>query len=82
MRNLGCGSGRYPSGRGGRTAEQRVCVIGSTVRRELFGAENPLGESLRLGDERFRVIGVLAPRGMSIGMDIDEMVLRPGRPGA
>ena len=76
VRNLRLQTGRFlPAGEAAR--EQRVCVIGSTVRRELFGAENPLGELLRLGDERFRIVGVLAPRGMSIGMDMDEMVYIP-----
>ena len=60
-----------------RPASSASASIGSTVRRELFGAENPLGEWLRLGDERFRIIGVLAPRGMSIGMDMDDMVYVP-----
>ncbi len=76
VRNLAIQTGRFlPAGEAAR--EQRVCVVGSTVRRELFGAENPLGEWLRLGDERFRIIGVLAPRGMSIGMDMDDMVFVP-----
>jgi len=76
VRNLAIQTGRFlPAGEAAR--EQRVCVIGSTVRRELFGAGNPLGEWLRLGDERFRIIGVLAPRGMSIGMDMDDMVFVP-----
>lgn len=56
---------------------QRVCVIGTKVRQELFGPANPLGEVLRLGDERFRVIGVMAPRGLSMGADLDEMVHVP-----
>ncbi len=76
VRNVALQTGRFlPSGEAAR--EQRVCVIGSTVRRELFGARNPLGEWLRLADERFRVVGVLAPRGMSIGMDMDDMVYVP-----
>ena len=76
VRNLRMQIGRFlPSAAAGR--DQRVCVIGSTVRRELFGAGNPLGETLRIGDERYRVVGVLAPRGMSIGMDMDEMVYVP-----
>jgi putative ABC transport system permease protein len=76
IRNLQVQIGRFlPAGEAAR--EQRVCVIGSTVRRELFGTQNPLGEVLRLGDERFRVVGVLAPRGRSIGMDMDEMVYVP-----
>lgn len=76
VRHVHIGVGRYlPAGeleRGGR-----VCVIGAKLQRELFGGENPLGEVLRLGDERFKVIGVMAPRGVSIGMDLDEMVHVP-----
>lgn len=55
----------------------RVCVLGPKVQRELFGAENPIGKSLRLGDERFRVIGVWAPRGVSLGSDLDEVIHVP-----
>jgi putative ABC transport system permease protein len=56
---------------------QRVCVIGSTVQRELFGTANPLGEMIRIGEERFRVIGIMGPKGMSVGMDFDEVVYIP-----
>jgi putative ABC transport system permease protein len=55
----------------------RVCVIGPKIARELFQDTNPLGEFLRVGEERFRVIGVLAPRGVTIGMDLDEVVHIP-----
>lgn len=54
-----------------------VCVLGTRVQRELFPGENPLGKLVRIGDWRFRVIGVLAPRGMSIGMDMDDVVEIP-----
>lgn len=54
-----------------------VCVLGATVRAELFGPEAALGQSVRLGDRRFRVIGVLAPQGQSIGLDLDEVVIVP-----
>jgi len=54
-----------------------VCVIGSTVRRELFGNSSPLGDYLRLGDRRFRVIGTLAPKGEFAGVNMDEMVFIP-----
>lgn len=56
---------------------QPVCVIGAKIEQELFGGASPLGEILRLGDERFRVIGVMAPRGVSMGADLDEMVHVP-----
>ncbi len=54
-----------------------VCVIGRTVQRELFGATPPLGEWLRVGDRRFRVIGVLGSEGRSIGVDVDDIVIIP-----
>ncbi len=55
----------------------RVCVVGGKVAEELFPGRSPLGEMLRLGEERFRVTGVLAPRGVSLGLDLDEVVLIP-----
>jgi putative ABC transport system permease protein len=57
--------------------EAAVCVLGARVQRELFPAQNPLGQVVRIGDWRFRVIGVIAPRGTSIGMDLDEVVEIP-----
>jgi putative ABC transport system permease protein len=56
---------------------QRVCVIGSKIQQEIFGGDNPLGQMLRLGDNRYQVIGVIAPRGRSVGMDMDEFVHVP-----
>jgi len=68
--------GRYlPTGTFGQGG--RVCVIGARVQEELFGATNPLGEMLRLGDERYRVIGVTVPRGTSLGTNVDEIVTIP-----
>jgi putative ABC transport system permease protein len=58
-----------------------VCVLGARVQRELFPEENPLGKLVRVGDWRFRVIGVIAPRGNSIGMDMDEVVEIPVNSG-
>ncbi|MDD1612156.1 MAG: ABC transporter permease [Methylococcaceae bacterium] len=54
-----------------------VCVIGQTIRRELFAKQQAIGQSLRINDRRFRVIGVLASEGQSIGVDFDEMVIVP-----
>ncbi len=54
-----------------------VCVIGANVRRELFGTSSPLGDYLRLGDRRFRVIGTLAPKGEFAGLNMDEIVFIP-----
>ena len=54
-----------------------VCVIGQTIREELFAGQPALGQWLRINDRRFRVIGVLASEGQSIGVDFDEMVIIP-----
>jgi putative ABC transport system permease protein len=54
-----------------------VCVLGDQLRRELFGNEQAVGQWVRLGDRRFRVIGVLAPQGESMGMRTDELVILP-----
>lgn len=55
----------------------RVCVVGAKVADELFPGRSPVGERLRLGEEKFRVTGVLASRGVSVGLDLDEVVLVP-----
>jgi putative ABC transport system permease protein len=54
-----------------------VCALGAKVSQALFPDENPLGQTVRVGDWRFRVIGVIAPRGESIGMDLDQVVEIP-----
>ena len=56
---------------------QPVCVIGTKVASELFGSKQALGEWLRIGDRRFRVIGVLAKQGESLGFNTDEIVIIP-----
>jgi putative ABC transport system permease protein len=76
VRDLHMQAGRYLPG-GDPDRAPRVCVLGSEIRRELFADANPLGEILRIGDERYRVIGVIEPRGMSVGMDLDELIHIP-----
>jgi putative ABC transport system permease protein len=56
---------------------QPVCVIGATLARELFPGRSALGEWLRIGDRRFRVLGVLAVQGESLGFNTDELVIVP-----
>lgn len=56
----------------------RVCVLGTTVARELFGTEAPLGKSIQVNRVRFRVVGVLASRGASpCGRDVDNRLYIP-----
>ncbi len=54
-----------------------ICVIGQTIRKELFANMPALGQWLRINDRRYRVIGVLASEGESVGVDFDEMVIIP-----
>jgi putative ABC transport system permease protein len=54
-----------------------VCVIGRKIRDELFGSHNALGQWIRLGENRYRVIGVMASSGRSIGVDVQEVVIVP-----
>lgn len=54
-------------------------VLGSKMRKELFGNDNPLGRRIRIGGERFRVIGVMAPKGQMLGFDLDDAAYIPTR---
>ena len=54
-----------------------VCVIGQTIKKEIFAGQKALGQWLRINDRRFRVIGVLAPQGQSIGVIFNEIVIVP-----
>jgi putative ABC transport system permease protein len=56
---------------------RRVVVLGRTVKRELFGEENPLGRFVTLADSRYRVIGIMERKGVSLGFDIDDLVFIP-----
>ena len=57
---------------------ESVVVIGETVRRELFGASNPIGEIVRIQGSLFKVIGVLTPKGSSgWGQDQDDIIMMP-----
>lgn len=55
-----------------------VCVLGETVRRILFGNEDPIGATVRIKNVPFQVIGVLEPKGMTaFGSDQDDTILVP-----
>lgn len=54
-----------------------VCVIGSELRNEIFGAHAAMGQWIRIGDRRYRVIGILASEGESMGIDVGDIVLIP-----
>ena len=55
-----------------------VCVIGQTVREQLFGAEQAIGQDIRMNNHLCQVIGVMAPKGQSAyGSDQDDAMVLP-----
>jgi len=55
-----------------------VCVIGRTVRDQLFGVEDPIGKVMRVKDMPCKIVGTLLPKGLSVsGQDQDDTVLMP-----
>jgi len=56
---------------------ENVVVIGRTIQREVFRDESPLGKPVRLAQWRLRVIGVIAPKGRSLGFDFDDLAFVP-----
>jgi putative ABC transport system permease protein len=54
-----------------------VCVVGRTVKQELFGEKVAIGEWLRVGGRRCRVIGILGTQGTSMMIDANEIVIIP-----
>jgi putative ABC transport system permease protein len=58
-----------------------VAVIGATVFREMYDGSNPLGDRIRIGGSRFRVVGVMEAKGQMLGFDLDDSVYIPAARG-
>ncbi|HEY3491037.1 MAG TPA: ABC transporter permease [Candidatus Deferrimicrobiaceae bacterium] len=78
VRNLHVEIGSFVTG-ADVDAKRRVCVIGRTVRKELFGNANALGQVVKLNGARYRVVGIMESKGVSLGIDIDDIVFIPVR---
>ncbi len=78
VRNWQIGEGRFFSEEEVKSSE-RVCVIGTTVRDNLFEAyENVVGETIRIGAMPFKVVGILSSKGANgWGQDQDDTVMAP-----
>ena len=58
-------------------AHRRFTLLGRTAVAELFGEENPLGKVIKISDSEFRVIGVMEPKGNTLGIDLDDLAFIP-----
>ncbi|MFU2486045.1 ABC transporter permease [Thauera sp. WH-1] len=56
-------------------------VLGPKLKRELFDAGNALGERVQIGDERYRVIGIMEEKGQFLGIDLDDTAFIPSARG-
>ena len=56
---------------------RNFAVLGSKLAAALFPDSSAVGATVRIGSRRFRVIGVMAPKGQFVGMDLDEMAYIP-----
>jgi putative ABC transport system permease protein len=54
-----------------------LAVLGPKLKQELFGNAPALGQRLRIGSLQFRIVGVMAPKGQFLGMDLDDTVFIP-----
>ncbi len=59
------------------TSHARVVLLGQTVVRDLFGDQDPVGETVKINRVPFNVIGILPPKGSSAFSDQDAMVVIP-----
>jgi putative ABC transport system permease protein len=76
IRHMTMGQGQFLP-EGPIDAASPVVVLGSKIKQELYGVENAVGSWLRLGDRRFRVIGIISSQGEAMGMNTDELVVIP-----
>jgi putative ABC transport system permease protein len=56
---------------------QKIAVLGATTAQNLFGTENPVGQYVKLNGNSFKVVGVLASKGSSMGQSGDDVVIVP-----
>ena len=76
LRNMVMAQGRFLAAGDWRGGAGEA-VIGAKVRDEIFGNSPSLGQLVRIGDRRFRIVGVLAASGQGLSMNTDELVFVP-----
>lgn len=58
-------------------APRALAVLGSKVKQELFAHTYPIGKRIRIGGDRYRIVGVMEPKGQVLGLDLDDTVYIP-----
>lgn len=77
IRSLSIGYGSFISAND-LNKRNRVAVIGTTVAENLFENQNPVGQNIRINNQPYKVIGLLASKGQSsMGQDQDDMIYVP-----
>ncbi len=76
IRNFYPATGRFLN-RSDLNEWKRTIVLGKTVAEVLFGSSPAVGEEVKIGDQRFTVVGVMEPKGEVYGNDYDEMMFIP-----
>ncbi len=74
IRHMKLAQGNFTAGNGPNPAE---IVLGAKLARELFPAGNVVGQRIRLADRRFRITGIFATQGESMGFNTDEIAMIP-----
>ncbi len=74
------GAGQFLPNEASGTARAFV-VLGAKMTTELFGSGRALGEVVRIGGNRFRVVGTMLPKGQFLGIDLDDAVYVPAARG-
>jgi putative ABC transport system permease protein len=60
---------------------RNVAVLGAKLYAELYGSANALGSNIRVGGQRYRVVGIMEPKGDMVGIDLDDTVYIPAARG-
>lgn len=55
----------------------RVVVLGQTIAKDLFGSNDPIGKSIKINKQSYKVIGIMKPRGTVFFFDMDKMIYMP-----
>ncbi len=75
--NFAVAQGRFLPATVGLSRSSPYVVLGYRVKEELFSGVNPLGKLVRVGGMRFRIIGVIEPKGDMLGYDLDDAIYIP-----